>query len=195
MVTHQMSDDFDFGTAKAGMPETSHAPDGTYTLEIRKCEFKHSKGDPARGKPSRPMLAMTCSIVSGPYAGLPVWHNLVYTEENANAKRMFYSQLELLGIRNPGRGSDLAQALVNRVFTAQIGHREWNGSMSNTIERFIQLQSTGAAGVPSPSVTPPVVVNQPVVAAPPVVTMPVDVPQAAPAAPAPIAVDPNKPPF
>ena len=197
MATHQMGDDFDFAAAKQDMPESSHAPDGQYTLEVRKCEFKYSKGDPTKGKPSRPMFAMTCSIVNGPYAGLPVWHNLVYTEENQNAKRMFYGQLELLGVKNPGKASDTAAALVGRVFTAQIGHREWNGSISNQIDRILTLQSTGAVGVPSAGVVPPAPsVQAPQPMAPAVTVTPaVDVPQAAPVAPAPAPADPNKPPF
>ena len=197
MTTHQMGDDFDFAAAKEGIPEQTYAPDGTYTIEVRKCDFKFSKGDPTKGKPSRPMFALTCSIVNGPYAGLPVWHNLVYTEENPNAKRMFYSQLDLLGIKNPGRGTDTANALVGRVFSAQIGHREWNGSISNQIDKFIALQSTGAAGVPSAGVVPPapaVATPQPMAPAVPV-TPTAEVPQPAPAPAAAPAVDPNKPPF
>lgn len=155
MTTHSIGDDFDFGEAKKSIPDAQYAPDGIYTLKITKCEFKHSKGDPAKGKPSRPMFALTCSIISGPYAGLPVWHNLVYTEENPNAKRMFYGQLARLGIAQPGRGSEVASALVDRVFTAEVGHREYNGVISNQIEKFLDLQSTGAVGVPTMGVVPP----------------------------------------
>lgn len=201
-------EDFDFGAAKAGLPEESVAPDGPYNLEIKKAEYKMSKGDPSQGKPRRPMFAITCHIVSGPFAGLPVWHNMVYTEENATAKRMFYAQLALLGISSPGTASQTSAALKGRVFQAQVGHRAYNGVPQNTIERIISLVSASPTGsVPQaavPQVASPIPQPTPAVAVPEAVATaavpPVVAPVPAPQVEAPAAVpaaDPAvpKPPF
>lgn len=178
MATEQVAD-FDFGAGKKDLPDVSVAPDGPYNLKITKAEMKQSKG--GAGKPQRPMIAITTVIDGGPYATLPVWHNFVYTEENLNAKRMFYNQLALLGIVNPGTGAQVCAQLVGRVFNANVGHRDYNGTPQNTIERLNSLVSAGdgmpsatpaaapvAAPIPQPAqapaipdVTPQAVVPQP----------------------------------
>lgn len=204
MATENVTD-YDFGAAKAGLPDEAIAPDGPYNLEIKKCEYKMSKGDASQNKPVRPMLALTCHITSGPYAGLPVWHNLVYTEENPTAKRMFFGQLNLLGIPNPGKGSETALALKGRVFQAQVGHRVFNGVPQNSIEKIVQLVSAAPTGsvpqtpavpVAAPAPAPQVAPTIPEAAAPAAVPQPAPLPVVEAPAAADVTV-PNvpKPPF
>jgi hypothetical protein len=202
MASQDIAVDFNIGGALAGVSDAAVAPDGAYVLKVTKAEAKSSKGSAT--KPSRPMIAMTCSIQGGPYAGLPVWHNFVWTEENENAKRFFRANLKALGINITPTTTmgQIASALVGVVFNATIGHREFNGTISNQIDKFGALQTASPSGTPVPQIATPAIAPVPqVAAAAPVeqvaapITPAAEIPQAAPAAAAPAPAGVPAPPF
>jgi hypothetical protein len=121
------------GQAEAG-PEP--IPDGIYDFVV-----STAKSQPA--KTGAPMVVAVLKVVSGPYAGKTVWHNFVLTEDNPNALGWFFKHMAALGIDQstiaalppPEQGGleQLAQMIVGRYVTANVGHRLWQGSTRNQL--------------------------------------------------------------
>lgn len=197
MTTQDIAGDFNIGSELDKIPDAAVAPDGPYVLEIKKAEAKSAKT-------GNPMIAITCSITNGPFAGMPVWNNFVWVADKQNVQRMFKDNIKRLGVNITPTTTmaQVAQALVGRVFQATLGHREYQGTMSNTLERIGALQGTGPSatpvpGIPTPQISPIAPAAAPIPATPADDVVPVtvaeDAPQPGPTPP-PAAVGP-KPPF
>jgi hypothetical protein len=139
------------------------------------------------------MVVAVLKVVTGPYAGKTVWHNFVLTEDNPNALGWFFKHMAALGIDQstiaalppPEQGGleQLAQMIVGRYVTANVGHRLWQGSTRNQLG---DIKPYGGGGSQAPGV--PQVPQQP--AAPQYQPQPQPQPVAQPYPPGPMAPQP-----
>lgn len=146
---------------------------GTYEWQIVSANAKPS----GTGKPS---IQTKSVILSGPLAGKPAWKLLVFEEDNPGLMGIRLQELSALGI-DPAMYSgtleqvleQIAPALVNRTYKAQLTHRQWQGTTRNEIGIFQKREAGGLPAAPggpavtAPTVTTPVVAETPASAIPP----------------------------
>jgi hypothetical protein len=177
-------------------------PDNIYEVTITKSEAKVSQN-------GRPMVVVTMTIESGPYAGKKLFNNFVLTMENPDALAFFFGHMKALGLDSSFFGQlqgsiedslgSVAAALMNRRCRVSTGQRSWNGQMRNNVLNVMPpLPGAGPLGGQAPAVAP---LGQQPVAAPlgqpqpaPVAAAPQPQPQPQPAPqPAPAPPDSNQP--
>lgn len=155
-------------------------PEGEYVVLLRSVEATKS----SQGKP---MLKYKARVTDGPQKDKPVYGQFTISPESAMALRMFFLQMEALGLPAAFFGTnppleDVAHALENRCAIFKLTVRQWLGQDRNNVESVKPLP----AGTPLPpgAVTGPPAAN--ITAGPPV-------PVAAAAAP-PVPTVPSAPP-
>lgn len=155
-------------------------PDADYNVKVEKAEAKQS----ANGNLT---FNLTLIVTTGPYAKRKLWTNVTVVPTNPTALNFFFRKMAAMGIskdffaNNPS-DSQVAQAMVDREFRAQVGNRTYQGEKKNEVKGFAPIAQTGAAGAPTvppaPTVTPPAHAA-PVNAGPAVAPAPAPAPQAA----------------
>ena len=124
-------------------------PDSDYAAVIDSCLHKQSKN-------GKDMYVAKWKLVSGPYAGKTLYHNLVISPESPNAMQMFFKQMNTLGLdaaffgMNPTH-EQVATNLIGRQAVISVGHKTWNNEARNEVTGI----SRGAAGPQVPGVPVP----------------------------------------
>ena len=158
-------------------------PASDYDVKIIKAEAKLA----STGKI---MFAITCEVTSGPYAKRRLWSNLVVSPANPTALGIFFRQMNAIGIdpkfftSNPS-DDQVAAALLNKEFRAQVAVKPYQGSDKNEIKGYFPKTSASneAAIPPPPIIVPAATAPAPAPAAPVVAPTPSPAPAAAAAAP------------
>lgn len=138
-------------------------PDSTYTARVVSAEG-------VIAQTGNPMIKLKVEVAVGPYAGTPVWTNIVIVPSNTKAMKWTLSKLKALGVdrdwlaaNNPNEVQIAARImevcdLVDIVVT--LGE-EYQGERRNEIKNFKPASSAApvAAAAPRPGVpqipTPP----------------------------------------
>jgi len=123
-------------------------PEGNHTFRVKTAEATRSSTD-------KLMFKLVCELVSGPDAGKTAYNNIVMTEDNPKAMFFFFKNLEALGcpkswLRTEPRPNpdQVAARMVGAVFTADITHRDWNGSKSENFNNLKAAQGSAGGGAP-----------------------------------------------
>lgn len=189
-----------WGQLAADAGDIAPIPVGKYHAIITSAELKTSANT------NREYWAVKFRIQDGPQAGKTVYNNFVLVEDNPNALRAFFINMQNIGISQQqliALGTDknaLTPLLVGRQALLTITHREYQGSMRDNVDRVdkhpagpignVNAGATGApsgAGAPIPTAAPTPQAAPAPAPAPAPVAAPVPVPVAAPApAPAPV---------
>ena len=127
-------------------------PDGVYIAKVIEADAKTSNN-------GKPQIKARFEVVTGPHAGFKgLWNNFTLTVDNETALRIFYSQLNALGITGEFLESlgnvdpdtafkHIAGALVGKVASIKVKiDTEWN---NNKIDRIQKAPADYAAGAPS----------------------------------------------
>lgn len=131
--------------------------------------------DPGTTSTGKSRIRVKAVILSGPLAGKSAWKDLVF-DSDPGVMSIRVQELEALGI-DPSQYqgtieqvvNQLAPALVNTTFKAQLTHRQWAGQMRNNLGIF---QKRAAGGAPTPGVAAPAPTQSGTPTAPAPVTAP-----------------------
>lgn len=131
-------------------------PDGVYIAKVIESEAKTSNN-------GKPQIKARFEIVAGPHAGFKgLWNNFTLTVDNETALRIFYSQLNALGITGEFLDSlgnvdpdtafkHIAGALVGKVASIKVKiDTEWNNNKIDRINKAPADYVAEASGVASP---------------------------------------------
>lgn len=132
-------------------------PDGIYVAKIIESEAKTSNN-------GKPQIKTRWEVLAGPHAGFKgLWNNFTLTVDNETALRIFYSQLNALGITTEFLDSlgsvdadtafkHIAGALDGKVASIKVKiDTEWN---NNKIDRINKAPIEFAAGVSAAAAGP-----------------------------------------
>lgn len=164
-------------------------PDGSYDAQVAAAEALESST-------RKTMFKVKFQVLTGPYAGRPVWSNLVISPENPSALGYFFANMAALGLtsdyfaQNP-HPTHVADALVGRQCRVEVSSRVYQGQKRNDVKRIMPLNSAvQAPPAPSAPMSAPVApVPAPAPAPAPVPTVETSAVAAAP------AFDPNSVPM
>lgn len=188
-----MTEGINWGALMQGVAEALQpVPKGAYEVVVTKC-------DPKTSSTNKAMWAMQLTIEGGPHNGRVIFNNLTLTTDNPMALRMFFVNMNALGLdatffNSSPTPQQIANALVGKRARVEIDHRDFQGQKRENVKRLMPatgIFSTGAGvpmpaggpGVPGASPTPSPVVPPSPVPTPPVATPSVPAPQPVPAAP------------
>lgn len=135
------------------------APDGEYTLKVKKAEAKTAST-------GSQMIAVNFVIEGGPSHGKGVFWNLVLSPDNAFALNMFFKRLDAFGIDPTMNGGlsmeQIASMMEGATVDATLGHRTFQNVDRNEITevRRNPMNSPRLVASPAASATP-AVSNQP----------------------------------
>lgn len=120
------------------------------------------EGSAVRNSKNNPMIKAKLKINGGEYDGRPIWNNFNITPDSPGALRMFFGQMDILGLDEnffdnmPDFGDHpeadlaaaafIAQALMGRSADIEIGTRQWQGQDREEIKNWRQPGSVGGFG-------------------------------------------------
>jgi hypothetical protein len=148
----------DAGESSSGNYEP--LPNGDYDLKV--IEVKSTVT--ASGKT---MFKLTTEVQGGAYNKRRIWDNLVISPENKNALAIFFGKMAALGLpreffNNNPSNAQIEASLDGKLFRAQVGSREWQGSKRNELTKYYvqtaqvasPVSTTAGAAVPPPPPAP-----------------------------------------
>jgi hypothetical protein len=152
-------------------------PVGDYDVVCKSADATTTKNG------EKSMIKAKFSVESGPHAGRTIYWNAVISPENATALRIFFVQMEALGLNSAFFSSSpsleaVAQNLVGKRAKFNIAHRLYNGQTQVDVKRVSPAGASAAGGLgnfgglpasPAPAAPAPI----PAPAAPPVEAVPV----------------------
>lgn len=130
------------------------APAGTYTLVVKSGKWKETKEE------GWPMLALTCQISSGKYAGKPMWQNLTFNTDKMmtiTMARLFIEKVwgdfnEWANLRREVQESSMDGC----EFEAEVKVRQYMGRDQNEIDKVIRgVRGPGGQSAPGGMTPPP----------------------------------------
>ncbi len=128
-----------------------YAPAGEgYFLKVRNAKETMSKGNPAKGTPSRPMIAKEYVIAEGEYEGLHVFDYLVFIAAGDKGHGMTVHQLKAHGLPWEGDVEISAADFQDIMVKVDLGVEEYpvgSKQMKNVIKKF-HLPPEGEAQEP-----------------------------------------------
>lgn len=102
----------------------------------------------------KPMIKCKLKVESGVHAGHVLFHNFTVSAESTAAMRMFFSHMSVLGLdanffaTNPTM-EQVAQALVQRRATAEVGSRVWQGAAREEVKSWKPILGPGGNAGPA----------------------------------------------
>ncbi len=146
--------------AKEGGAGFDLLPDGIYVVKVIESEAKTSNG-------GKPQIKARFEVVSGPNAGYKgLWTNFTLTIDNDTALRIFYSQLNALGITGEFLDSlgsvdadtafkHIAGALIGKVASVKTKiDTEWNNVKIDRINKAPAEYAAGTGAALAAPATP-----------------------------------------
>jgi hypothetical protein len=171
-----MTAGIDFGALMQQMGQQLEViPQGPYDVVVKTADATTTNDG------SKPMLKVKFNIESGPQAGRPLYNNFTISQESQNALRIFFQQMQILGLdpafwSQPGVTLEhAAVALVGKRCRVDVAHRSWQGAVQPNITRI--NPPLGALGAPGP-VAPGGLGGPAPMAPPPMAVPPAPLPQA-----------------
>jgi hypothetical protein len=121
-------------------------PDGEYELKV--IEASHTTT-----QSGKPMFKVTAEVQTGAHAKRRVWDNLVITEGNNTAMRIFFDKMAAMGLPQDffvalPSNDQITQAMMGRPFRGQLATSEYNGKFRNEIKRYSVASQVNATAVP-----------------------------------------------
>jgi hypothetical protein len=107
-----------------------------------------TKAEATTSSTGKPMIKFTVTLESGPYAGRQVNGNFTITADNPQSMRIFFSQMNRLGLgtaffaQQPST-EGVAEALVGKRAIVTLEGREWAGEVRENVKAW--KTATGAA--------------------------------------------------
>lgn len=153
-------------------------PIGDYDVVCKTAEATSTKSG------EKPMIKAKFSVESGPHAGRTIYWNAVISQENATALRIFFEQMDALGLNSAFFASSpsleaVAQNLVGKRAKFNVAHRQYNGKAQVDVKRVSPAGASAVGGLGNFGSLP---------ATPaPVAAAPAPAPVVAPVIPAPVA--------
>lgn len=149
-------------------------PSGDYDVEI-------SKSEPKTSQNGKSMFKVQMKVLSGPHANSILFHQFVVSPDSPNALSFFFQHMRALGLdatffaQQPTEQA-VADALLGRRATVNVGQRDWQGKAQNEVKKVTPLTggvtnaptsvaAFGVPNIPTPVVAAPTTENT--VAAPP----------------------------
>lgn len=151
------------GDAEAAAADANYpyAPAGEgYFLKVRNAKEQMSKGNPKKGTPSRPMIALEYVIAEGEHEGLHVFNYLVFIEAGSKGHGMTLNALKAHGLPWEGEIEISAADFQDVMVKVDLGVEEYpEGSkqMKNVIKKYHLAPSEeemGTAQEPAPEPAP-----------------------------------------
>jgi hypothetical protein len=143
---------------EANAASTAVLPKGDYPLTV-------TETDAIQSGTGKPMIKIKFVVSSGHQnQGTPVYTNLVLSEENPKALRMFFRNLAAFGItadvvsglsNQPNGMATIASMMLGRQVFVTLGQREWpagSNEWSNEVTAYKTLAGAGAVQAPAPAV-------------------------------------------
>jgi hypothetical protein len=136
-----------------GQAEKQLLPAGPYAAKVKTAKVKKTQS-------GKDQILVVFEVEGGPYAGAPLFKNLVISPGSATALDIFFRHLEALGVSrdyfaaNP-QLDDVAEAIKGRVVTVTTKQREYpagSGRMDNDITSIAAV--SGATPTPAAAATP-----------------------------------------
>jgi len=147
-------------SAEAGGGDSFDAlPVGRYDLKVNESEPKCSDKGNRYWK-------LTTEVTTGPYKGRLVWTNLVLTPTNPKALPFFFNKNAALGLDRKffeGNPTDEQVAAAHRGahFRGELILKEYNGSQTNEIKKYLPAENGAHSAAPSGPPAPPMTASAP----------------------------------
>ena len=146
-------------------------PVDTYDVVCKTAEAAASKSS------DKPMIKAKFSVESGPHAGRTIYWNAVISQESPVALRIFFEQMDSLGLNSAFFASSpsleaVAQNLVGKRAKFTIAHRLYQGKTQVDVKRVAPAGASAVGGLgnfgglPAASPAPAPVAAAPVIPAP-----------------------------
>jgi len=126
-------------------------PVGAYEVEVTGAEHKVAAS-------GNPYYKTELTVAAGPHKGRKLWNNITLNASNPNSVGYFFGTMRTLGLDAeffadlPGDESEAAAlictALVGRQVVATVKHGEYNGNVTNEVDKLAK-SSAALSGTPS----------------------------------------------
>lgn len=127
----------------AEAPSFTPLEQGTYSFIIKEAAEVTEKD-------GWPRFKINPSVEAGPRANARIFHTF-YTTEKPAGMRMFYEQMEILGVSadfidSVTNDQQIGQALVGKRFTAEVFHEDYNGKLQQRLRKIAPPVGSPSAG-------------------------------------------------